>query len=131
MHTALVNELTQSFEARAQRLENGVEYWLARDLQELLGYSNWQNFTQIIEKAKAACQTVGAKTSHHFTDVSKIVRIGVGTSTTRKIEDIMLTRYACYLIAQNGDPRKSQIAFAQTYVSRNPSRDLASSRRRA
>ena len=90
-----------------------TECWSARDLQQLLGYSLWQNFTKVIGKAKEACVNVGQLVEDHFIDVNKMVVIGSGAE--RHIDDTMLSRYACYLIAQNGDPRKPQIAFAQTY----------------
>ncbi len=92
---------------------SGLEYWMARDLQVLLGYTQWRNFELVIEKAKAACQNAGNNFSDHFADVSKMVDIGSGVN--REIEDLALSRYACYLVAQNGDPRKDEIAFAQTY----------------
>ena len=92
---------------------NGVECWSARELQTLLGYSNWQNFLKVIEKAKFSSENVGENLTNHFTDVSKMVLIGKGVE--KQIDDILLTRYACYLIAQNGDARKVEIAFAQTY----------------
>jgi DNA-damage-inducible protein D len=93
--------------------ENGVEFWLARDLQEPLGYTRWENFSKVIDRAKTACEFSGYEVSDHFLDVTKMVDIGSGTR--REIDDVALSRYACYLIAQNGDPSKDPIAFAQTY----------------
>ena len=106
-------QMTDNFEAHAQETENGVEYWLARDLQHLLGYAEWRNFLNIINKAKTACEISGHDISDHFVDVTKMVELGSGSQ--REIPDIMFTRYACYLVAQNGDPAKPAIAFAQTY----------------
>ncbi|WP_297967911.1 DNA damage-inducible protein D [uncultured Anaerovibrio sp.] len=93
--------------------EIGIEFWYARELQTVLGYTEWRNFTNVIDKAKEACKTTTHALSNHFVDVNKMVNIGSGT--VREIDDIKLTRYACYLIAQNGDPRKDEIAFAQSY----------------
>ena len=113
METNTINSLTETFEAHAQQTESGIEYWLARDLQHLLGYSEWRNFTAVLTKAKTACEISNHAISDHFVDVTKMVDLGSGSQ--REVDDIMLTRYACYLIAQNGDPRKQEIAFAQTY----------------
>jgi len=113
MKKPLIQNLTATFEAHAKKTENGVEFWLARDLQHLLGYTKWDNFQAVIAKAKTACEISKHNISDHFTDVGKKVSIGSGAET--EILDIMLTRYACYLIAQNGDSRKEEIAFAQTY----------------
>lgn len=113
MKTAIVRSLTDTVEGHAQRTEGGVEFWLARDLQHLLGYTEWRNFTAVIVKARTACEVSGHAIEDHFVEVTKMVDLGSGSQ--REVDDIMLTRYACYLIAQNGDPKKQQIAFAQTY----------------
>lgn len=113
MQKDIVNSLTENFEAHAQQTDNGIEYWLARDLQHLLGYTEWRNFNAVITKAKTACEVSNHNIADHFVDVTKMVDLGSGSQ--REVDDIMLTRYACYLIAQNGDPRKQEIAFAQTY----------------
>ncbi len=93
--------------------EDGVEYWYARELMALLDYTQWRNFENVVKKGMLSCKNNGIKVEDHFADVSKMVALGSGAN--RKVEDYMLTRYACYLIAQNGDPRKEQIAFAQSY----------------
>lgn len=113
MESVQIHMLTETFEGHAQQTEDGVEYWLARDLQHLLGYSKWDNFLNVVAKAKTACEVSGHAVTDHFADVGKMVDLGSGSQ--REISDIMVTRYACYLIAQNGDPAKQEIAFAQTY----------------
>jgi DNA-damage-inducible protein D len=113
MQTDVIQTLTSTFEAHAQQTEGGIEYWLARDLQHLLGYDEWRNFNTPISKAKTACEISGHAVKDHFVDVNKMVDLGSGSQ--REVDDTMLSRYACYLIAQNGDPRKQEIAFAQTY----------------
>lgn len=114
MNQELITQLSQNFNYISHTWkDSGIEYWFARDLQELLEYSEWRNFLKVIEKAKEACENSGGKIENHFVAVNKMVVIGSGAE--RHVEDIMLTRYACYLIAQNGDPRKDTIAFAQTY----------------
>jgi DNA-damage-inducible protein D len=114
MNTENIQNLTSTFEGHAQQTETGVEYWLARDLQHLLGYAEWRNFNQsAVSKAKTACELSGHPVSDHFVDVNKTIQMP--KSAEKEIPDILLTRYACYLIAQNGDPRKEPIAFAQSY----------------
>ena len=105
-------KLTKNFEESAH-VEAGIEYWMARDIQKLLEYEEWRNFCKVIEKAKIACQNSGRSADDHFVEVNKMVMIG--SEGTREISDLALSRYACYLIAQNGDSRKEPIAFAQTY----------------
>ena len=100
------------FDEIIQELD-GVEFWYARELQKLLGYEQWRNFELIIHKAQISCESAGINASDHFAEVSKLVPIGSGAE--RAVKDYMLTRYACYLIAQNGDPKKEEIAFAQSY----------------
>jgi len=112
MKKELILSLQKSFEDYAHH-EDGVEFWFARDLQQLLGYIEWRKFSGVIEKAKEACKKSNNEISDHFVGAAKTIVMPKGAS--KEIEDFMLTRYACYLIAQNGDPRKEQIAFAQSY----------------
>ena len=112
MKKEIIQQLYSAFEQAALEID-GVECWSARELQYLLGYSKWENFANVINKAKIACENVGHNVSEHFPDVRKT--IAMPKSAEKEIDDYLLTRYACYLVAQNGDPRKEQIAFAQTY----------------
>src|SRR5436190_9119302 len=107
-----IAELLGRFESIARR-EQDVEFWLARDLQPLLGYERWENFTAVLDRARTACAGAGQAVTDHFRCVTKMVELGSGAQ--RSIEDVALTRYAAYLVAQNGDARKDAIAFAQTY----------------
>ncbi len=111
MEIELYNEKT--FEEIKHLTEDGVEYWFARELQEILGYSKWGNFKKVIEKAKKSVKTSNIKLVDHFADVGKTIKMP--KNAEKIIDDIMLTRYACYLIVQNGDPRKKMIALGQQY----------------
>lgn len=113
MKIEIIKSLINNFESYANKSSEGVEFWLARDLQQLLGYAKWDNFVAVISKAKTACEVTGHNINDHFADVGKTIQMPKGAQ--KEVPDIMLTRYACYLIAQNGDPRKEEIAFAQNY----------------
>ena len=107
-------ELKEKFDSIINTEENEkIEYWYARDLQALLGYTQWRNFLEEMKKAMISCESAGFIVSDHFAEVSKMIKLAKGAE--RKVQDYMLTRYACYLIAQNGDSKKEEIAFAQTY----------------
>lgn len=112
MKSEEIKALFAQFESAAAELE-GVECWSARELQDLLGYSKWENFEKVIQKAKDACKNADEEVAYHFPDIRKTIPMPKGAE--KEIDDILLTRYACYLIAQNGDSRKQEIAFAQNY----------------
>lgn len=112
MDNNLINKTEKDFESIKHIDESGVEFWYARELMVMLEYKQWRRFDQVIERAKEACKNSNSDISNHFADVGKIVKAG---ATSKDIGDIKLTRYACYLIAQNGDSRKKAIALAQTY----------------
>ena len=112
MKSEEILSLFERFEQAATSI-NGIECWSARSICPLLGYTDWRNFVKAIDKAKESCVNAGENVLDHFVGANKMVEIG--SKTTRTIDDILLTRYACYLIAQNGDPRKAEVAFAQNY----------------
>lgn len=119
VHSTIMDEkkigrLKKLFDDIIHKSEDGeIEFWYARELQPLLGYARWENFELIVKKAMISCENAGGKIQDHFRDVTKMV--GIGSGAVRRVKDYVFTRYACYLIAQNGDPRKDEIAFAQSY----------------
>lgn len=113
MPNNLVNTTEKDFESIKHIDENGVEFWYARELMTMLEYSKWGNFVKVIDKAKESCKNSNMDVLDHFADIGKMIMVAKGAE--RKIDDYKLTRYACYLIAQNGDSRKKTIALAQTY----------------
>lgn len=112
MKTDQIQDLLEQFESACHDYK-GIECWSARELQEILGYAKWDNFVKVVNKAKAACENSDLSVSDHFADIGKMINLAKGAQ--REVDDMALTRYACYLIAQNGDSSKSTIAFAQTY----------------
>lgn len=112
MKKEIITQLFKTFEEAAYE-KDGIEFWFGRELQSMLGYVRWENFVKVIEKAKTACENSGLQQQDHFFEVTRTVTMP--NSASKEIEDYMLTRYACYLIAQNGDSSKTEIAFAQTY----------------
>ena len=113
MTASTIQTLTSDFESFVNTTDGDIEFWLARDLQHLLGYTKWDNFKNVIFKAKTSCKVSGHDIDNHFAEVGKTIEMPKGA--IKEVDDLILTRFACYLIAQNGDSKKEQIAFAQTY----------------
>lgn len=113
MDSKRVEQIKEQFDVVLQTTEEKIEFWYARDLMKLLGYNRWENFEKAIKRAMESCETAKIEVTDHFREVTKMVQLGSGSK--RNVKDYMLTRYACYLIAMNGDTSKEEIAFAQSY----------------
>ena len=113
MDKETITQYTTSLDTLTNKDDNDVEFWHARELMKYMGYTKWENFTKVIQRAKSACENSGQPIDAHFRDTKRDVELGSGA--IRSIDDVKLTRYACYLTAQNGDPRKEEVALLQSY----------------